>query len=139
MRSILYNFRNEISVLDLFGEQSVVLHKYDICAYFIIFVWRSLRSLCGYHTIVYHNTSHHTIPYQHHTTKYHPSSPHTYPVTRAPQLSVDRPIHNFRSSRREPIQAKCDFRQMVTPHHTTPGPYHTTTNPTMPDKSWLTA
>ena len=36
---------NDIFVLDLFGEQSVVFHKYDICQYFTISVWRSLCSL----------------------------------------------------------------------------------------------
>ena len=78
----------------------------------------------------------HTIP--HHTTIYHTTPPHTYPITRAPQLSVDRPKQNFRSSRGGPIQAKRDFRQMAyhtIPHQTTPNhtvPHHTIPYHTIP-------
>ncbi len=42
----LSKFQYEISVLDLFGEESVVFHKYDICAYFTIGVWRTSAGIC---------------------------------------------------------------------------------------------
>ena len=107
--SILSQLRNEISVLDLFGEESVVFHRYDICVYFIqVYIPNHTTPHHTHHNTPHHTTPHHTLP--HHVPRYHHTTPHAIPA------------HHTTPH--------------ATPHHTTPHqypiPHHTTKYHTMP-------